>query len=79
MEGILTNFVSTLMLPVFVIMILCAMAGAKPEPIAKAFIDLITAIIVGLFKLAGQIIEALLRLHRAPASDRTTPRRRSRS
>ena len=75
MESILTNFVSTLMLPVFVIMILCVMAGAKPEPIAKAFIDLITAIVVGLFRLAGQIVGALLALRRPPATPRTNPRR----
>ncbi len=74
MDSILTNFVSTLMLPVFVIMILCVMAGAKPEPIAKAFIDLITAIVVGLFRLAGQVIGALLSPRRPPSTPRT-PRR----
>lgn len=69
MDAILVNIVSTLMLPLFLVMILCAIAGAKPEPVVKALIDLLVTTVAGLFKLAGMIIEAAFGARRRRSRD----------
>lgn len=62
MQALLTNIVSTLMLPLFLIMILCLMAGARPEPVVKGFIDLGIALVTGSFKLAFAITKGIIEL-----------------
>jgi hypothetical protein len=53
--NILTDIISELMLPLFVVMILCGIAGARPEPIVKGLLDLIGAIVMLPFKAIGAI------------------------
>ena len=60
MHAFLTNLISDIMLPLFVIMILCAIAGAKPEPIVNGVIDIVVSLITGIFKLAMAIVSGLV-------------------
>src|SRR3990167_5333816 len=55
-DQILTDIVSILMLPIFVVMVFCAMAGAKPEPIIKGFLDLLCAAVALPFKMLRAIL-----------------------
>lgn len=69
MDAILTNIVSAAMLPLFLIMILCAIAGAKPEPVVKGLFEVAVALIAGTFKLVMEIAGA------GRAASRSTSRR----
>jgi len=64
MDAILIHIVSTLMLPLFIVMILCTIAGTRPEPVVKGILDLLASVVVGFFRLARVIIEAILLPHR---------------
>ena len=68
MDAILTNIVSTLMLPLFIVMILCTIAGARPEPVVKGILDLLVSVVSGFFGLVGLIIKAIFapRKRRSP-------------
>lgn len=70
MDAFLINIVSAVMLPLFLIMILCTIAGAKPEPVVKGLFDVAVALIAGTFKLAMEIAGA------GRAASRSTSRRR---
>ncbi len=85
MENIFTQILSAILLSMFLIMILCLMAGAKPEPVIKAFLDLIGTIFMALLKLAENLVRFAWRtfLHgwcssserREPAPGPRRPRR----
>jgi len=60
MDAILIHIVSTLMLPLFVVMILCTIAGTRPEPVVKGILDLLVSVVVGCFRVARVVIEAIL-------------------
>jgi len=64
MDAILTNIVSTLMLPLFIVMILCTIAGARPEPVVKGILDLLGSVVVGFFRLAALLIQAIFGLRK---------------
>jgi hypothetical protein len=63
----LANLLSPLLLPVFILMLLGAMAGGKPETIAKAFLDLIGTVTVAVCRILGELIglisDLLLKKH----------------
>ena len=74
MHAFLTNLISDVMLPVFVVMILCAIAGAKPEPIVKGMLDIAVSLINNLFKLAMAIVGGLFGAkHQIPDKSQPTP------
>jgi hypothetical protein len=71
------------MLPLFIVMILCTIAGARPEPVVKGILDLLVSVVVGFFRLAGLVIAAIFLPRRRGSrtgqgssnSDTTVPRR----
>jgi hypothetical protein len=79
METFLTGILSQLLLPVFVLMILCTIAGAKPDFVLRAFFDLIAAVVSGVFKLLETLVGAIFAPKRGTTGRRTTPRSRSRT
>lgn len=65
MEWFLQNVVSPLLLPLFIIMLLCAIAGAKPESIVKMVLDAVVAIVSLLLQLLLALVRLLLDLSAA--------------
>lgn len=61
-EWIWLNWLSPLLLPVFVIMILSTVAGARPEGVLKMLLDFTIEIVSLLFRLILQIVDSVSRL-----------------
>jgi hypothetical protein len=55
----LQNILGPLMLPIFMLAILCMIAGARPEPIVGGFLSLLAAAITAVFRLLTTVIAAL--------------------
>lgn len=77
MDAILTSIVSTIMLPLFLVMALCLIAGARPEPVVKAVVDLVIALIGGVVRMVVAIAGSLPAARRKPASGRSGQKSRA--
>jgi hypothetical protein len=67
----LVSILGPLMLPVFMLITLCMIAGAKPEPIVGSFISLIGAVVVGCVRLLSMLLSAIFHV---PAPRKYPPR-----
>jgi len=61
MQWLLQNVISPLLLPVFIILLLCAMAGVKGEAILKMLIDALIAVVGLLVPVLSMFIKLLAR------------------
>lgn len=57
----LQNILGPMMLPVFMLAILCMIAGARPEPVVVGFLNVVAAAITGVIRLLGAVLNALFR------------------
>jgi len=62
----LTSVLSPLLLPVFMLMLLCMIAGARPESITLAFISMIGTLITGFFQMLVALVRAITPQRRYP-------------
>ena len=63
-EWILINIISALFLPIFLLMILAALAGAKPDGIVKIFLDFVKDLVYLAWGIARGILSLAIRICR---------------
>jgi hypothetical protein len=68
----LVSILGPLMLPLFMMLTLCMIAGVKPEPVVGSFMSLLGAAIGGLIRLLSILLSAIFRL---PTRKYPPPRR----
>jgi hypothetical protein len=73
MDSILIQIVSTIMLPVFLIMILCAMAGQNSQPVIREIFGLFTTLIGLVFDLLKLIVSGFFKILAGSVSECKKP------
>jgi hypothetical protein len=63
---------ANIFLPMFVLMLLVAFAGGKPDSVPKFFFDLFATVITGFFRVATEVLRLLFD-RRKTNTNRSTP------
>lgn len=73
MHWLLVNVISALMLPLFMVATLCFVAGARPEPVMRGFLDMFASLLVAACRLLETLLRSLYEVWRS-GSGRAAPR-----
>lgn len=70
MHQFLINFLSPLLLPIFMIGFLCMIAGVKPDGVISGIFSIISDLISFAFRLIQMLLSAIFRKSPGPAKRR---------